>query len=511
MQKGIIYNKLDCLDVLETLDDNTLSLIYLNVPEHIGGRSSRITYDESRRNPIAAFRRERGCIIRDFKNDEIQTFIKECKKERDREYEKYLFKIASNCFRVLKADGVIVYREKGGENLHADFGAILEYFFGKFAIRVVEPIATMNCRTGFDLLHFYSNKNDIELPVIRELKSEDLFPYVDERGKYRLLPILECARHRNNVFEWNGMLPREGTGWRYSKEKLDELNTKGYIQFGKRRPLLKCYREEHFVNASSIWSERNVLERILGLYTNVGDEVLGCYEDYRFALQAEKNQLLWRYVVPQESTETSLQGQQRLEGRYSMINSMEQYNVVEYQINVTLPIDIRKEKEEFYKRISKEYSTKKQTQTDKGIGKTTDEILRHHINKYLEESGMSESGFADLCGVSRQTISKIRSETNRENKAKRRDREIILNIAIYSQMSYAEARCALKGSGYDFIENPVEDAIVQWLCEESKNIDVLNNFIKANFAILGTPEEESLKYIYTPPKLTEKKNAVVDR
>lgn len=292
MKNGIMYKHLDCLDVLETLEDNKFSLIYLDIPDSIGNHSKRIKYDESRMNPVATLCRERGCKLRDLTDEEIKLFIEECKNDRKKAYEEYLIKIVQNCFRVLKDKGVIVYREDNGEDSNCDIKYVLESLFYKLGMKVMTPISRINYRNGFDLIHFYSKGSCIEFPYIYELLPIEQFPYEDEMGKYSL-ESLECSRNKINYFLWDGHYPREGRGWRYSKKELDELSETGYIEektdmWGKSFPKLKFYRDEHPVIARPIWNDRNLLERAFELFTTSGDCVLGIYENLYFAHMAEK-------------------------------------------------------------------------------------------------------------------------------------------------------------------------------------------------------------------------------
>lgn len=518
MHKGLLYNKMDCLDVLEAFEDNMFSLIYLDIPEHIGTYSERILYDESRKKPIAALCREKGCKIQDLSNEEIQTFIYECKDDREREYEKYLFKIAQNCFRVLKREGVIVYRQIGGECLHADMGHILEKFFHKLGIRVIEPTSRIACRTGFDLVHFYSNRSDIKFPVTYVLRSEERYLYEDERGKYELAPV-ECHRSPDNYFVWNGMLPRATKGWKYSKDKLDKLYEKGDIVIVGTIPKLKYYREEHPVPASPIWSDKNFIERTLELFAQKGDKVLGIYEGLQFAYFAEKKELVWHSVLPKEFTEKWFQGQKELDGKYLLVDTLRQQGAKEYEINMIFQTDIRKEKDAFYKKVSEDYSPSEQK--PKKNGTTTDEILIHYIDQYINRENISGVKFADMCDVSRQTIDKMRKAARKQRGQKdvkgynavRRAKETIIKIAIYAQMPFNDIRRALKFSGYDFNEeDPFDNVLMQWLADEgNRDIEKLNEMIESSYKAEGMPECQYRNKLFSSYGVPKGKRVIVDR
>lgn len=512
MKKGTLYYRLDCLNVLETLEDKTYSLIYLDIPSCIGKRSERVMYDESRANPIAALRRERGCKLQELSSDEIQLFITECENDRKKEYEKYLFKIIQNCFRVLTDNGVIVYREIHGEPDYVDLKHILDNLFYKFGIKVIDHIAIPQ---AFDLIHFYSKNRNQKFPEMYELQPLERYPYEDKKGRYRFCP-LECSRNTSNFFEWNGFIPREGKGWGYRKEVLDILKKKGYIvatenAFGYKFPKLKYYREEHPVQVSAIWNDRNFFERVFDLFTSKDDKVLGIYESLGFAGSAEKRKLYWSSVCPTDTNrvwiltdvkyeeieyeEINFRGKKLIEGKYKIVDSLQNYTERTYNEDAPSMIEQMEKSKIFFRNAIKEYEVKERQSLE--VGNTIDEVLLYYIHKYTTREGLSISKFMDKCNVSRQLYYQMQGVISGKRECMHRERDTVLKIAVHTDMGYSETASALKLAGEAFKEgDAAEDAIIEWLCSGKKDIKELRAMIQVNCKSANWDDDKIKEYIY---------------
>lgn len=122
---------------------------------------------------------------------------------------------------------------------------------------------------------------------------------VDEEGRrYRLDNITSPHPRPNLTYVWKGYEPPH-FGWRYSKEKMEELDRQGRIHYPKNggRPSLKRYLDElEGVPLQDVWDDINpvnsqaleavgfptqkpeeLLERIISVSTNPGDLVLDCF------------------------------------------------------------------------------------------------------------------------------------------------------------------------------------------------------------------------------------------
>src|SRR6266487_3338923 len=88
-----------------------------------------------------------------------------------------------------------------------------------------------------DTIFFYSKKSAFTWnPQYREQSPEDIekrYRFVDEQGRrYRLGPIDSPNPRPNLIYDWKGYAPPT-KGWRYSKERMAELDTAGEIWYPK--------------------------------------------------------------------------------------------------------------------------------------------------------------------------------------------------------------------------------------------------------------------------------------
>lgn len=105
-----------------------------------------------------------------------------------------------------------------------------------------------------DMILFYAkNKNkNIFNNITEPLTDEEIlerFKKVDCDGRrYTTVPVHAPGETRDGVTggPWKGMLPPEGRHWRYSPEKLDELDKLNLIEWSNTgNPRLKNYADEH--------------------------------------------------------------------------------------------------------------------------------------------------------------------------------------------------------------------------------------------------------------------------
>lgn len=123
---------------------------------------------------------------------------------------------------------------------------------------------------------------------------------VDEHGRrYRLDNITSPNPRPNMTYEWKGFAPPK-FGWRYSKERMAELDVEGRIWYPddkSKRPQLKRYLDESKGKlVDNIWSDlppvnsqakedsgydtqkpEKLLQRIIEASSNPGDIVLDCF------------------------------------------------------------------------------------------------------------------------------------------------------------------------------------------------------------------------------------------
>lgn len=139
-------------------------------------------------------------------------------------------------------------------------------------------------------------KSDLFLPTPsmrpRNYEERKRFSFTDERGRY-MVSALDIGLSRPElVYEWQGYKPSKG--WRYTKDRLDELNNKGLIHFSENgKPGLKRYLDDNEeipigniwsdINLSNLKSERTgypwqqpttLLKRIISIGSQINDTVL---------------------------------------------------------------------------------------------------------------------------------------------------------------------------------------------------------------------------------------------
>lgn len=510
MKRGTLYYKLDCLDVLETIKDGMFSLIYLDMPSSIVERSKRIVYEKGSTS-LKKFCEDKGCEVGELNREEIGVFLKKSRAYERKAKEEYLYKVIHNCYRVLDEKGIIVYRVPADECDTDSVGMILNFLFRKIGTKVLDRHGRGLCaeQNDFDLVYFYSKDRGASLPPIYELRAEERFPYEDEKGKYRFESLLWRSGHKRNTFEWKGFLPRGETEWRYSEQKLNELYEKGDIVINRDYPKLKCYREEHPVPVSSIWNMENFWERVFTSFTNEEDRVLGIYENFGFAHQATKRKLIWNSIIPKTSNDSFFMGQKQIEGQYFLVDKLIQKVASEYEIMMSMPVNRLDENLDIISKVSREYVLSKEE--NRSVGITTDEILVFYIDAYLYRVDISESKFCSSTDVSRQTIQKMRneiaklktmSEEEKKIKAKKRERDTIIRIAVYTGMPLADTLQALKSSGHTFDDSVLDRSILEWMFEESCNIKELNKIIERNCGISGIDDYENM--LFTEPYTAKK-------
>ncbi|MGA2032800.1 MAG: site-specific DNA-methyltransferase, partial [Thermoguttaceae bacterium] len=128
---------------------------------------------------------------------------------------------------------------------------------------------------------------------------ESHYANVDEHGRRFLLDNITSPHPRPNLtYVWKGYEPPQ-FGWRYSKEKMEELDLLGRIHYPEKggRPRLKRYLDElEGVPLQDVWDDLNpvnsqaseavgfptqkpesLLERIISVSTDPGDLVLDCF------------------------------------------------------------------------------------------------------------------------------------------------------------------------------------------------------------------------------------------
>lgn len=210
--------------------------------------------------------------------------------------------------RELMADHASIY-------LHIDYKTghyvkiIMDEIFGERNFR--NDITRIKCnpknfaRKGYsnikDLILFYTKTdNFIWNEPRQELTPKDiktLFSKIDIQGRrYTTTPLHAPGETRNGNTgkPWRGMLPPKGRHWRYDPSVLDELDSKGLIEWSKtgnpRKIIYASEAEEKGKRVQDIWefkdspypsypTEKNIglLKLIISTSSNPGQTVLDCF------------------------------------------------------------------------------------------------------------------------------------------------------------------------------------------------------------------------------------------
>jgi len=171
--------------------------------------------------------------------------------------------------------------EDGSIYIHCDWRVnafikiVLNEVFG--AGRFVNEITWRRTRTHndatswaaiADTILFYSKSEDfIWNEQYIEQSEEDIetrYRFTDENGRrYRLGPIDSPNPRPNMMYEWKGFMPPK-KGWRYSREKMAELDKAGLIYYPdskEKRPATKLYLDESKGSlVGTVWTDISALQ-----------------------------------------------------------------------------------------------------------------------------------------------------------------------------------------------------------------------------------------------------------
>jgi len=275
----------DNLEILKTLETESVDLIYLD-PPFFSNRNYEVIWGDS---------------------GEIRSF-------QDRwaggisHYIDWLKERVEQMHRILKNTGSIF--------LHCDWHAdayirvhILDRIFGEDNFRgdivwnraFAHNDAKKKLAVLSDTIWYYSKtKRIIYNPIysiINQESYEERFNLIDENGRaYQSVPMDSPNPRPNMMYEWKGY-PYPPKGWRYSKEMMEELDKRGEIIYPDNpngRLRRKKYLDEakgsllgnvwtDIINVQSQSKERigyptqkpeALLERIINMASNEGDVVL---------------------------------------------------------------------------------------------------------------------------------------------------------------------------------------------------------------------------------------------
>lgn len=210
-------------NIVTELDSDQFDLVYFDVPPF------EINISKSNDNPLI------------FENFE--------------EYLEYIVGLVLESQRLLRETGSILVRVDPSSLFNAKL--FLDRVFGKenFRAEIVWERAPSKRRTissfpnmNFENLFLYSkSERFIYHEPTREVSKAELqktYKHKDAKGYYKLWTLVDKTDRTNKSFEWKGFTPPKGSYWRYTANRLNELDALGEIEFGGKFPRRKVYLSE---------------------------------------------------------------------------------------------------------------------------------------------------------------------------------------------------------------------------------------------------------------------------
>lgn len=215
----------DCLSLLERLENNSAKLVYLDPPFFTGNNG----------------------------------FILESENHQNREvdfdgYLDWLSQILSQAYRIVNPTGnIIIHTEP---RINSYIRLIAEDLFDKIEFTEIilrKPKRFASNHKPLDehetLLVCRKSDESIWNPLTRPLDPQEVnarFRLTDSHGLFTTLDLTQPVDRPNLQYSWNGFTPPAGRSWRFSKEKIERLNSEGriHISSNNKRPFLKSYADE---------------------------------------------------------------------------------------------------------------------------------------------------------------------------------------------------------------------------------------------------------------------------
>ena len=402
---NILYENVDSLKVMEQLPDEEYDLIYLDVPYFMGGRD--FSYDNINSRSIRHRLAEvKGVPVSEITMEEVDSEKASLENSVLKQYSSYISMIIENAHRCLKADGTVVFLAPGKEYADINYRLILDQFFSSSMNVTIETRKrpTSEHVNNNNILYFYSKKRENKFPVLKELRPIGEFVDKDERDYYRKMWLYNNISGRGNFeFEWHGITPPKGSGWRYRKEKLDELYEDGRIVFSGDKAFLKCYRGEHPETVSSVWKaedetkffssiDTKSLNRIFTMYPGIENKILCPFDrDGKFSYFADKKGYEWTSVFCRFRNDGRNMLSDIPEGHYKTISSLDDSSERSYTGGIVANVtDIT----ELRNRVKKLSEDVKKIQLSIGIDDNSDTSVEQVIDRIHEQIAEAVSQFS---------------------------------------------------------------------------------------------------------------------
>ncbi len=215
----------DCLLLLERLESNSAKLVYLDPPF--------------------------------FTGDDIFTLESENHQSREVDFDGYLdwlAQIISHAYRIADPTGnIIIHTEP---RINSYLRLIAEDLFDKIEFTEVilrKPKRFASSLKPLDehetLLVCRKSNESIWNPITRPLDSKEVnarFRLTDLHGQFTTLDLTQPVDRPKLQYSWRGITPPAGRSWRFSKEKMERLNSEEriHISADSKRLYLKSYADE---------------------------------------------------------------------------------------------------------------------------------------------------------------------------------------------------------------------------------------------------------------------------
>ena len=276
----------DNLDILQNINSNCIDLIYLDPPFNknkvfsapIGSSAEGASFKDIFKKEDV---KDEWLLTIQEDYEEIYSFLTGIKDYGNKYNYCYLVYM---CIRLMEMHRIL--KGIGSIYLHCDstmshyLKILMDCIFGEknFRDEIVWKRATSQQKgsqyhakswgTNVDSILFYSKSKDYTINTERGLREEDViekFPHIDEKGRryYDDSAHIWCTpgmgARPNLCYEWKGFKNPHPSGWRLSKERLQEEYEKGNIVITKagkieRRKYLDDYKG---VPIGNLWTDIN--------------------------------------------------------------------------------------------------------------------------------------------------------------------------------------------------------------------------------------------------------------
>ena len=215
-----------CLNVLERMESGIAKLVYLDPPWFTGASTM-------------------------FRNEVSSEW---------RTYFGFIFKVLQQSRRILDDRGCIVFHASpmivgNARSLLSEVFGLEQFVTEAIWARKGNPSAVI--APQHDTLLVYGRTNSFVPGVVtRSLTREEAqhrHLREDDEGYFRFETLIRIGAYPSHQMEWRGHIPPPGRSWKFSHEKLDDLDRVGRISFDHGGPKLKRYIQD--VPIGSIWTD----------------------------------------------------------------------------------------------------------------------------------------------------------------------------------------------------------------------------------------------------------------